>query len=61
MYIILYTCIYWRVVELLYLIVQFLNPGRVLNRFSKDVGFLDDLLPSVFGEYFLVSYILTIV
>ena len=32
------------------------NPiGRVLNRFSKDVGFLDDLLPYQFCEYMLVS------
>ena len=32
------------------------NPiGRVLNRFSKDVGFLDDLLPFQFCEYMLVS------
>jgi len=28
--------------------------GRVLNRFSKDVGFLDDLMPYVFGEFMLV-------
>ena len=28
--------------------------GRILNRFSKDVGFLDDLLPYVFCEYLLV-------
>ncbi|XP_064381882.1 ATP-binding cassette sub-family C member 4-like isoform X1 [Halichondria panicea] len=28
------------------------NPsGRVLNRFSKDIGFLDDLLPIVFFEF----------
>ena len=32
------------------------NPiGRVLNRFSKDTGFLDDLLPYQFCEYMLVS------
>ena len=29
--------------------------GRVLNRFAKDVGFLDDLLPITFCEYLLVS------
>ena len=28
--------------------------GRVLNRFSKDVGFLDKLLPFIFCEYTLV-------
>lgn len=28
--------------------------GRVLNRFAKDVGFLDDLLPYQFCEFFLV-------
>ena len=31
------------------------SAGRVLNRFAKDVGFLDDLLPYVFCEYLLVS------
>ena len=25
--------------------------GRVLNRFSKDIGFLDDLLPQVLLEF----------
>jgi ATP-binding cassette subfamily C (CFTR/MRP) protein 4 len=31
------------------------NPiGRILNRFSKDVGFLDDLLPFQFCEYMLL-------
>ncbi len=25
--------------------------GRVLNRFSKDIGFLDDLLPQVLFEF----------
>ena len=29
--------------------------GRVLNRFAKDVGFLDDLLPYIFLEYLTVS------
>ena len=29
--------------------------GRVLNRFSKDVGFIDDVLPYVFCEYLVVS------
>ena len=33
-------------------------PGRVLNRFAKDVGFLDDLLPYQFCEYFLVCLFL---
>ena len=28
--------------------------GRILNRFSKDVGFLDDLLPYIFCEFILV-------
>ncbi|XP_064396708.1 ATP-binding cassette sub-family C member 4-like [Halichondria panicea] len=32
------------------------NPiGRILNRFSKDVGFLDDLLPYFFCEFVLLS------
>lgn len=29
--------------------------GRILNRFSKDVGFLDDLLPLSFINYLFVS------
>ena len=29
--------------------------GRVLNRFSKDIGFMDDLLPFQFVELFTVS------
>ena len=29
--------------------------GRVLNRFSKDLGFLDDLLPYQFYDYLFVS------
>ena len=28
--------------------------GRVLNRFSKDIGFLDDLLPFTFVQYLVV-------
>ena len=30
--------------------------GRVLNRFSKDVGFLDDRLTVDMLEYLIVSY-----
>ena len=30
----------------------------MLNRFAKDVGFLDDLLPYVFLEYLLVRDII---
>ena len=30
--------------------------GRVLNRFSKDIGFLDDLLPLFFLQFFVVRY-----
>ena len=33
--------------------------GRILNRFSKDVGFLDDLLPYIFCEFLLVNFIMT--
>ena len=29
--------------------------GRIINRFSKDIGFLDDLLPHTFLEYVFVS------
>ena len=31
------------------------SAGRVLNRFSKDIGFLDDLLPFSFVQYIVVS------
>ena len=31
------------------------SAGRVLNRFAKDVGFLDDLLPFTFCDCLLVS------
>ena len=31
------------------------STGRILNHFSKDTGFLDDLLPQVFLEFLLVS------
>ena len=34
-----------------------LRLGRVLNRFSKDIGFMDDLLPFQFVELFSVSVI----
>ena len=34
--------------------------GRVLNRFSKDVGFLDDLLPFIFVQYTVVRPIYTL-
>lgn len=34
--------------------------GRVLNRFSKDIGFMDDILPLHFLELFTVSVIATI-
>lgn len=33
----------------------FFFAGRVLNRFAKDVGFLDDLLPYIFAEFVLVG------
>ena len=43
---------------LIYLMVYYiamLSLGRVLNRFSKDIGFMDDLLPFQFVELFTVS------
>lgn len=33
----------------------YVKKGRILNRFSKDVGFLDDLLPLSFINYLFVS------
>lgn len=38
----------------------FIFLGRIVNRFSKDVGFLDDLLPYSFCEFLLVSLFLLI-
>ena len=35
----------------------FLLSGRILNRFSKDIGYLDDLLPYMFCDFFMVSII----
>ena len=35
--------------------------GRVLNRFSKDIGFMDNLLPLQFVELFTVSVIVWMV
>ncbi len=32
--------------------------GRILNRFSKDIGYLDDLLPYIFCEYLFVSLVI---
>ncbi|XP_022093078.1 multidrug resistance-associated protein 4-like isoform X2 [Acanthaster planci] len=32
------------------------NPvGRILNRFSKDIGFMDDLLPATFSDFLRIS------
>ena len=33
------------------------NLGRVLNRFSKDVEFLDERLVIIFLEYLIVSFL----
>lgn len=41
--------IYYNVI----IIIMYL--GRILNRFSKDIGFLDDLLPYSFCEFLLVG------
>nr|UOU03342.1 ATP-binding cassette subfamily C4-4-1 [Brachionus rubens] len=31
------------------------NPlGRIMNRFSKDIGFVDDLIPSTVGDFMIV-------
>ena len=32
-----------------------MSSGRVLNRFSKDIGFLDDLLPYHYIDFSVVS------
>ena len=33
----------------------FVDIGRVLNRFSKDIGFMDAVLPNQFVEFITVS------
>jgi ABC-type multidrug transport system fused ATPase/permease subunit len=34
-----------------------INPiGRILNRFSKDIGFLDDILPNTFYDYLTIMF-----
>ena len=30
--------------------------GRILNRFSKDIGHMDDLLPQTFQDFIQVTY-----
>ena len=30
--------------------------GRILNRFSKDVGFMDDLLTYLYAEFLIVRH-----
>ena len=40
-------------VVLCYLYVR--TVGRVLNRFSKDLGFMDDVLPYHFYDFVFVS------
>lgn len=32
--------------------------GRILNRFSKDIGIIDEMLPSIFIEVIQVKYLL---
>ena len=34
------------------------NLGRVLNRFSKDLGLIDDLMPSTLMDFTYVSCVL---
>ena len=34
----------------------FVNIGRVLNRFSKDIGLMDAVLPYQFVDFITVSY-----
>lgn len=48
-------CLHLCNVPMLWIRILYACAGQVLNRFSKDVGFLDDLLPYVFSEFFLVS------
>ena len=31
------------------------NKGRILNRFSKDIGHMDDLLPLIFQDFMQVT------
>ena len=41
------------------LLTHFLCPvlaGRLLNRFSKDIGHMDDSLPLIFQDFIQVTY-----
>ena len=37
------------------------HTGRVLNRFSKDIGFLDDEIPFYFSLYSIVSQLVALI
>lgn len=39
----------------LFSFVVFISLGRILNRFSKDIGYLDSLLPWTFVDFIQVS------
>ena len=42
-----------------YLPYMMYTTGRIINRFSKDIGFLDDLLPYESYQYTTVSVLCT--
>ena len=35
--------------------LTFVVAGRILNRFAKDIGFMDELLPTTFTDFNQVS------
>ena len=51
------SCIVCNLLLLNHLIMPLLPGylGRIFNRFSKDMGYLDDILPSTFYDYLTVS------
>ena len=50
--------VYTEVVLLTRLLLSYYE-GRILNRFSKDMGFVDDMMPFTYCDFLQVKYFLT--
>lgn len=35
--------------------LTFYFKGRIMNRFSKDIGYIDDLIPQTVGDFMIVN------